>query len=222
MTKSLSELTIKGIFLSAKESRYKKGAIILRPEDTPSDVYFIEEGFIKIYSLAEWGDEKLTAIFHAEEIFPLLYVFDKIPLTKYYEAMGDVILKKIPAKKFLDMIDNNPLLLRQFISKTTALIDVYRNRIDNLEYTNAHARVVSRLLYLAKRFGEKRGHSILIKAPVTHKDIASSIAMTRETTSREFEKLEKKNIVRYVNKLILIHDITKLEKELSTHYDKQV
>ena len=58
--------------------------------------------------------------------------------------------------------------------------------------------------------------TVIIKLKFTHRDIASLAGISRETASREWEILERKKIIKYEKKQIIIEDIKKLEKELST------
>lgn len=193
---------------------FKKGEIILQPDNSSDGIYFIHKGYIRAYSLTEWGDEKLYLIYKHGEILPIFWVFDDLPLTKYYEALHDVTVFKSSKQDFFQYLQNDPEALSELMEKMNDVLHVLTDRIDCLEYTNAYARLVMRLLYLAKRFGERQGKEVIIKAPLTHKDIANSIAMTRETASRQFEKLEKKGIVGYKNHTIIIYDIIHLEGEL--------
>lgn len=209
-------------FKQAQLLQYKKGQIILRPDEESKDIFYIEKGYIRVYSLTEWGDEKLFVIYKPGEIFPLFWLFDHLPLLRFYEALDLVAIRKVSKDGFMKLLKFDQEALFELTNKIIATFDVIINRIDSLEFTNAYARLASRLLFLAERFGEKRGNKILISVPITHKDIASSIALTRETTSREFEKLEKKGIIKYVNNLILINDSAALKKEISAHYDKRL
>lgn len=213
---------LSSFFSRQKLLTFRKGEIILMPDETPRGIFFIREGHVRVYSLTEWGDEKLFVIYKQQEIFPLFWVFDKNPIKRFYEAMDDVELLCAPTEDFLSYIKSNPDSLMEFTYKIAGIFYVCLDRIDTLEYINAYPRLIARLLYLTKRFGEKRGNKLLISIPLTHKDIATSISMTRETVSRELEKLEKKNLIKYVNHQIVVNDIKKLEAELSAFHDKKL
>ena len=58
----------------------------------------------------------------------------------------------------------------------------------------------------------------MISVPLTHADIALSIAITRETASRECKKLEEEGLIKYEHRKIVVNDIKKLEEELANHY----
>ncbi len=214
---------------------YNSGEVILRPEDIPSGVYFIEKGFVKIYSITQDGNEKLHIIYKAGEIFPWIWIFRNIAKAVFYEALGEVVLKRRSKEDFLEFLKiccssqqnchcatkQNCSILFMVVDNIIDILDIHVDRINNLELTRAYPRMIARLIYLAKRFGEKRGKSIVLNVPITHTDIANSINMTRETASRELEKLVQKRLVKYTGHLLTIINLTKLEKELEIHYERE-
>ena len=54
---------------------------------------------------------------------------------------------------------------------------------------------------------------IIIRVPLTHKDIANLIGLTRETTSIEIKKLEKLRVLKKESGRFLIKNVTKLKQE---------
>jgi CRP-like cAMP-binding protein len=209
-------------FKQAHLLRYKKGHLFFRPDDTPTDIFFIDRGFVKSYSITEWGDEKLSIIYKAGEFFPIFWLFDNIPLTKFYEAMDEVLIRDVSKDDLLNLISSDNEALLDLTKRIITIYEIVENRVDSLEFTNAYSRLISRLLYVAKRFGEQEGKKVIIKAPINHKDLAASTAMTRETASREFEKLQKKGVISYSDHTVVINDIHKLKAELSVHFDKKL
>lgn len=196
-------------------STFKKGDIILKPGDRPLSAYYIASGYVRAYSLTEWGDEKLYIIYKSQEFFPIYYLFDRHPLTKFYEAFSDVTVKKASIAHFIDTLKTDHDLHFEYTKYLAAMMNIYLNRIDTLEAQSAYLRVVTRLVFLALRFGVHKQKKIVIAVPLTHYDIASSIALSRETVSREFEKLEQKELVGYENHCIIIYDIVALKNELT-------
>lgn len=212
-------MTLDEFFSKKRSISYKKGQLLLRPDDIPQGIFYVIKGHVKVYSITEWGDEKLHIIFKETEMFPLFWTFDNVLLTKYYEALDNVVVKVADKREFLQLLNKQPDILNDMMHKIMNILEICIDRIENLEFTNATARFASFLLHLVHRFGVKGISSVLISAPLTHKDLANSIAMTRETASREFEKLEKKGIVGYDKHHIVVYNITKLRQELSAHYN---
>ncbi len=198
----------------------KKHEIIMRPDQTPGGIFYVKKGNIKVYSITENGEEKLHIIYGPGDFFPLIWLFHNIQKNVYYEAMNSALLKRAKKDEFMRFLKLNPEVLFHLAAHLAKVVNVFVDRVESLETTNAYPRFVSGLLTLTERFGVKKYGRIIIEAPLTHKDIANSVNMTRETASREFEKLEKKNLVGYKNRKIVIKDLRKLEKELSRHYER--
>jgi CRP-like cAMP-binding protein len=82
-------------------------------------------------------------------------------------------------------------------------------------------KIIYSLVSLGKRFGmaNEKNPNIKVEIPITQRELAATIAMTRETVSREFEKLVKGNIVALKDHGIVIRDMVKLEKLLEEYGD---
>lgn len=203
---------------------FKKGEIIIRSDNPPTGVYFIEDGYVRIYSITEDGESKLHIIYKPGEIFPLVWAVKSVRKNVYYEAMGNTTLLKVSKTAFMDFTSSTKNNMSALSERMANVFNIHIDRIDNLEITKSYPRLISRLLSLAKRFGEedKETNTVIIKAPVTQNDIANSIAMTRETTSREISRLEKKSLISYKEHLIIINNLQKLKKELSEFYENRI
>ncbi len=206
---------LNSFFAKQKEIKVKGGEPIILPGESAKGVYFIKKGFVRQYILTEIGEEKSYALYKAGEIFPVIWTLKNVPETSSYDALTDTELLFAKRKDFLTYINNNPTALHEVVMVLTSLFEAFSDRINNLALSKAQSRVIARLLSLAKRFGIKQGDNIVIQAPLTHKDIANSIATTRETTSREVENLIHKGIISFKKKQIVIHNLKKLQDELS-------
>jgi CRP-like cAMP-binding protein len=80
---------------------------------------------------------------------------------------------------------------------------------------NAYSRLITELIILSKRFGQKTKGSDQILLKTTEKDLAAQTGITRETVSREFKKLIDKNIISFQTEHLIIKSLGDLEKELS-------
>lgn len=203
-----------------KEVHFRKGESIIRPEDTPTEVYFVKTGYIRIYAITSEGVEKIHIIYKPHDIFPLMWVLRNEQKKLYYEAMEDVTLIKMKKEAFLKIVNPDLELISALLYVMTSSFSVFSDRIDDLEVSKTYPRIVSCLIFLAKHYGNPFSTSIktsdgyIISAPVTQQDIANFSSMTRETVSREMSVLEKKKIITYKKHLIVINSIKNLENEL--------
>jgi CRP-like cAMP-binding protein len=115
-------------------------------------------------------------------------------------------------------IDADITVTRAVLVKTVKQFTIYADRIDNLEYKYARERVVYRLLFLASRFGEKQADgSYVLTAPISQQVIASSINLSRESVSREFDRLQRHELVEFNNeRCIVVKNVQHLCNELKS------
>ena len=191
-----------------------KGEVILRGDEAEPSVFLIGKGHVKVYSINDTGEEYLHVIYRPGEIFPLIWAFKDIRRRVFYEAISSSVLWKLPKDKLLAEVDKESSpIISDLLMLLVDQFHIYADRLDNLQYRSAYQRVVYRLLFLASRFGKKKGGDIIIDAPMSHKLIAQSINLTRESVSREIEKLAAAGLADTSNGHIAIKDAAKLCQE---------
>lgn len=195
--------------------RYEKGEFIIRAGDPPDGVYYIADGLVKIYSINDLGEEYLHIIYRPGEAFPLLWALKRVRRNVFYEALTPLELLFMPMHKFKRHLSATPGFSEYVLSQVSEQFSIYVDRIENLEYRHANERLAYRILFLASRMGVKQKGSIALPSALTQQLIADSINMTRETVSREIEKLQAKGILRYSRHQLVIMDIKGLMNQIS-------
>ncbi len=97
------------------------------------------------------------------------------------------------------------------------LLDDYAEtltRVEHLVFSDAYRRVISILLYIEKHFREKTKKGTIVVHRFTQQDIATLVGIARETASIEMSKIEKKGLIKYIDRSILFSNIKKMEDEL--------
>ncbi len=210
-TKTRPDSELISRFKKGRSLSYRKDEIILRAAEEPSGVYYIAQGFIRVYSITDQGEENTHIIYKAGEVFPLIWAFNNIARNVFYESLSASRLWRLPKDELLHYVKTSHNVSLSLLRQAVNQFNIFADRLDNLEYTDALERVVYRLLYLAGRFGQKKGQKIVINAPITHQHIASSINLARETVSREIERLERRGLVSHQKRLVVLNDIAGLE-----------
>lgn len=207
-------------FANHKLLSYKKRSIILCANDNPSSVFYIKSGFIRVYRISEQGEELTLNILKPHDIFPLTYGMANKTNVYYLEALTPLEIWRAPQEQFVDFIKSKIDLYQELTNKVLIRFDGVMTRMEYLVFSNAYTKVVSTLLICAKRFGEPVNKDVFIRVPLTHKDIATLIGITRETTSLEMKRLEKQGYLGKSGKNIIIKNIDKLEEELVVPIDR--
>jgi CRP-like cAMP-binding protein len=201
-------------FEAGRPLRYQKGEVLLHAGEVPRGVYLLTSGYIKVYTISDEGVENLHLILTHGQLFPLIWAFKNQFFNVYYEALTPVTVYVASREDFLKFCVSNTASTHAVLHRIVDQFYVVCDRLDNLEYGNAHDRVVYILLFLASRFGIVAGNKVTIDPPLTHNDIANSVRLSRETVSRIMEKLQSKKLLRSNGRKIVIEDICGLEQEV--------
>lgn len=202
------------LFRSGTTLRYHKGEYIMRPGETPSGVFYIEEGFVKAFNISKYGEENLLIIRKEHEIFPLIWAITGQEREIIYQALSQVTLRRVSRDDYLAFMRSHPSVLPPILDMVTEMYRLHSERLLNLEYRSVRERLVSFLLTMSSRFGQETDNGVVIQVPLRHQDIASSINSSRETASRELAVLERKGLVENKRSLITLKDIEKLQEYL--------
>ena len=206
-------------FTEFKPIHYQRGETILRAEDVPQGASFIKSGYVRLYSISKEGKDVTLNIFKPGSYFPMTWVIADMPNVYFYEAMTDVEILRAPKGKVVDFLKGQPEILFELTKRILVGLEGILTRIQYLLYGDAHSKVASAILLLARRFGEKRKEGTVITLPFTHAGIASLAGITRETTSLEMEKLKKEGLITNKNHLIVVKDMGKLREESLIYFE---
>lgn len=193
---------------------YKKNEYIIRPGESPGHIFYIESGLVKAFNISRYGEENLLIIRKEKEVFPLIWAITGQEREIIYEAMTNAIVWRIDRQSFLGFLHTHPAAMPPLLDMVTEMYRIHSERILNLQYRSVRERLVSFLLMMATRFGEKTPEGIRITTPLRHQDIASSINTTRETANRQLSFLERKGLITNKHFYITIKDHEALETYL--------
>lgn len=193
---------------------FKKGDYVIHPGETPPGIFYIYQGLVKAYDITKYGEENLLIIRKEGELFPLIWALTGQERHVIYQALAPTVCWQISFETFQTYLKSHPDALAPVLDMAIEMYRLHSERILNLEYRTVRERIISFLLTMSQRFGERTGDGLLISAPLRHQDIASSINATRETTSRELSALERKGLLKNTQSNITLLDLPALRAYL--------
>lgn len=191
-------------FFTQEPILFKKGNAILEAEDPIENIFLIQKGLVRQYIISEEGEELTINIFRPGSFFPIMLILSNTPNKYNFEAIDDVKVYKSNPEKVLEFLKKEPEVLFDLTTRFAQAISGLTERIEQIHFKQAYSKVASILLYLSKKN--------LINLALTHKDLSFMTGLTRETVSRQIEKLVKENIVSQKNHFLTIKDLSKLEE----------
>ena len=200
-------------FLQFPLINLKKGETVVEADRDLNEVYYLKKGFIREYTFSSQGVELTLHVFAPGSYFPMVDVLAGVKNRYYYETLTPVELYITSIEKMLKFFRGEPDLVLDLTRRLLLGLDKLLTRIEFLVFGKAETRVVSALLFLARHFGRQKNKEVQIQYLFTHKDIASFAGISRETASREIEKLVRKKVIEYKNHLLLINNLETLKKQ---------
>jgi CRP-like cAMP-binding protein len=199
------------VFFSRYPSvQYKKGSLFIQPGDEIKYIYYVQKGYIRMFTVLPDGKELTANIFREGSYFPLFLVFAHAQNSYYFQPLTSAQFFKAPKEDVLQFIKSEPEILTEF---TTRMSVGFHGLLESLQYQffgSVHNKIAWTLTLLAKRFGKKTTKGIEIVIPLSHQDVANLTGIARETASVELKKLFRQKIISYTYKHITIQSMQNL------------
>ncbi len=205
---------IEKFFSNYNKYKFEKGTILLKPGQTPSGIFCLVAGTVKMYAVSSNGEELVLNTFKPVSFFPVAFALNSALSNYYFETIDSTEVYKAPPQDFLKFLQSEPDVALNLLSRIYKGLDGLFLRMEYSMAGSASKRLITEILISAKRFGKKNKKDIIINLKLTEKDLAAFSGITRETVSRELQKLEKKDLLTYKKGVITIKDLKLLEAEL--------
>jgi len=202
------------LFHTGTRQVYEKGEFIIRPGGPPQGVFYILTGLVKAYDITKYGEENLLIIRKAGDVLGLTWAITGQHRNIIYAALARTELLQISRDQFTTFVRSHPAVALPLADMLVEMYRIHSERILNLEYRTVRERLVSFLLSTSRRFGYQTPEGLVLRVPLRHQDIASSISATRETTGRELSILERQGLLTSAQSIITLKNVPKLRKFL--------
>lgn len=215
MAPSLDNLSaLRQFFSSGTHLTFDKGEYIIRPEEEPSGVFFIEYGYVKAITTTKYSEENMLSMRKQGEIFPIIWTVTGDSRNIGYLAHTNTCLYRRSQKELEEAMKQSRELLYAMLVTSTIMYQSQSERISSLAYRTVRERIACFLITFARRFGTEHENGVLLDVPLTRHDIATSLSATRETVSREFSSLNRKGVIKQIDGHIIICDMAYLHSLL--------
>ncbi|MEC1721294.1 Crp/Fnr family transcriptional regulator [Schinkia azotoformans] len=185
------------IVKTSKTKTYKKGEMVFRAGEPSDHLYIVHKGQVKIYRLSESGKEQLIRIMEPGDFMGELALFTDESLTSYAEAMKDTEICAIHKTEMKEMLLSNPSISLKIIEEFSRRLNDTEKNIESISSHDSEKRLASYLLGLSAGNDEvgTDHEPIQITLPMSKKDLASYMGMTRETLSRRLSSFQDQGLI---------------------------
>ncbi len=187
-----------------EERRYRRKAPIYLPGDPSDQVYLIKSGIVKIAKVTQEGKELTLMFLTPGSLFGELAVIAQEVRNTAAEAFEDCVVCAIDRDRFLAFILERPKLTLEVTRLIAQRREQLENKVDNLLFKGAHARLAKLFLDLAEQFGVRDSRGTIINLKLTHREMANLIGSTRETVSFALIDFKKDALIEIDGKRVVI------------------
>jgi CRP/FNR family cyclic AMP-dependent transcriptional regulator len=192
---------------------YAAGQILLFAREDPDVIFYLESGRVRMYDVTSRGNEVVVNVYEPGKFFPLSWTLNHTPNRYFFKAEVSCRVRLVPNDDVPGILTADPEvtldMLRRVFDKTERLF----TRLVYLMSSSAGRRLMYELVVECRRFGAVQADGSYI-ASIREVDLASRSGLSRETVSREFQKLKERGFVKIEKQGIRVLDINKLEVEV--------
>jgi CRP/FNR family transcriptional regulator len=189
----------------------RRRGFVWEPGDPANNIYVVRSGIVKVSKLSDEGRELTLHFFTRDHLFGELALISDTPHDTVAEAFEDCNLLATSKDDFSRIMMRNPILAMRMIKLVGERRRRLEDRVENLLFKGAHARLAGLFLDLLQSFGVRDSRGVIVNLKLTHKEIASLIGATRETVSFAILDLRRDGLILTEGKRVILIDEAKLK-----------
>lgn len=202
---------------------FKKDELIFLANTEPTCAYAIKNGFVRSFSYTDTNDERSISFVLKHEMLPIAWIYSMSSTALFnYIAHTDCELYEIDREKYLKFLAKEPELSHAMLLHSTTDIVTKKLQILSLEQATAERKIMHTFNYFCIRYGKPMLQNlVIIKIPLTQKDIAGFTGLTRETVTNIIITLKRRGIISVKKRFYTVNteklrDRMELESEVPT------
>jgi len=200
-------------FSSFPQRTYPKGQILVFADENPEHIFYLVKGKVRKYGVSYGGDEVVVNVFKPGAFFPMSWAINHTGNKFFYKTEEETVLHVVPVEQALAFLRSNPDVMLDLLSRLYRGMEGMLGRSVQLMTGTARSRLIYELIVECQRFGEM-GVGGECRLTVSEVDLAARSGLSRETVSREIQKLKDKGLVALDGRVLLVHEVAALERLL--------
>jgi CRP/FNR family transcriptional regulator len=204
---------IDSFFQKYPEKTYDKGVILIFGNEEPLGISFIKSGKVIVYEVSPQGEKVIINTYKNPAFFPMSWAINNTPNAYFYEVQESAKIYLAPKDEVLDFLQHNPDVLLDLLSRVYRGAEGLLRRTAHLMGGRASSRLIYEIIVSLKRFGEQSPGGTY-SLTITETELAERTGLTRETVSREIQKLKKSDLLTLQRGTMVVANIKLLEDQI--------
>lgn len=172
------------------------GKIIHSPFSPAQQVYVIKSGYIMAFDYDKEGRRRIHLIYGPGSYFPILTTFNERVQRATYETLTGVELEVYSKQDFLYKTCSDLQFCNEILHKTVGQLELFADRVVELQATRLEDKLLARLQLLAKSHGRSTSKSLILPYKLSHQHFADILGVERESVTRALTRLKTKNLIK--------------------------
>lgn len=197
-----------GVQLTSDErevNNYKKKQVLYTEGQRPVAVYFVVSGKVLVRRSNDDRKDFVTDIYTSGDFFGYTAILEEVNYKETAEFLEDAELMLIPRKDFLELVNTNSQVARQFIKLLARNVGDKEEKLLNMAYSSLRKKVANGLLQVAEKFKDS-GSTI----EISRENLANIVGSATESLIRTLSDFKSEKLIDIKGSRIVILDAKKL------------
>lgn len=204
---SIEKKEFSEIFVHKLIKHFQAKDVIYREGDTPSFIYYVKTGKVKIQKMNKDGKEVVFELCKEGDFFGYWSVLKHAEQQDTAEVIEDAEIWLIPIQDFRSQIDTNTEVSGKFLKLLSNNLLVKEHKLLEMAYDSVRKRIANALIEMCDKYGEQ--NQLRMKIP--RELIASMAGTSVETAIRMLSEFKSDSLIEINASEIVILDYNKLK-----------
>jgi CRP/FNR family transcriptional regulator/CRP/FNR family cyclic AMP-dependent transcriptional regulator len=196
---------------------FERGEVLFHEGDPTCGLYILQSGQVKIVLIDPDGEETILHVQGRGECLGELSLVDGEPRSATVVALDRVEALALYREDFLALLDQQPCVERAVARALAAMVRRLSGHVQDVTALDVSTRLAKKLLELADRHGEPSDDGIRIAVPLTQRDLARMLGLTRASVNKHLSALEGEGVLTAHREGIVLHKPDVLRGRLAEH-----
>ena len=193
---------------------YKKDQTIFHEGRTPTGIYCLHEGKVKIYKVGIDGKEQIVRFVRPGELLGIRALVSGREYVASAGTLENSVVCFIEKRVFLKMTVKYPDLSHCLMINLSHLLEDAENKLTSLAQKGVRERLAETLLILNSVF-ESDSRKVSLNGPaisLSRTDLANIVGTANETVIRLLSEFKEEKLIRVTGRKIVLLDMPGLKK----------
>lgn len=196
---------------------YKKGQVIFEEGGTPSGLFCIHQGKVKVYKTGDEGRDHIVRFAKAGDLIGYRSLVSGEKYNLSAAALEDSVVCCIPQQVFLERLREGGHFAMDMIQLLSGQLRRAEDQVVHLAQKPVRERLAETLLILKEVYGTENGDDGPLNVKLSRDELAAVVGTATETLVRTIADLKSEKLIATDKKKIRILDVPGLVRVGNLH-----